>query len=72
MLGDDVRDSKFDSERAVKVYTVAIERSVLATASGSVGVALVRSLRESGLTAKVASELAGRFRQSIAADAAAD
>ena len=72
MLGDDVRDSKFDSERAVKVYAVAIERSILATTSGSAGVTLVRSLRESGLVAKVASELVGRFRHSIAADTSAE
>lgn len=58
-LLDDCRKGSFNSERALQVYTIAIERSLMATS----GVTVMRAMRWAGVTEKMAGELVEQFKQ---------
>ena len=57
----------FNSERDLEVYTIAIERSVLSLMSGSAGYLTMKTLRESGITNKMAQELVDQFKEATGA-----
>jgi hypothetical protein len=57
----------FNSERALEVYTIAIERSVLSFMSGTQGLLVEQTLKEVGITRKMAMELVDQFKEATGA-----
>lgn len=57
----------FNSERALEMYTIAIERSVLSFLSGPTGLMTMKTLRETGITNKMAHELVDQFKEATGA-----
>ena len=59
--------NSFNTDRAQEIYTIAIERSVLSDMPGSLGYMTMKTLRESGITGKMASELVAQFKTATGA-----
>jgi len=58
---------RFNTARATEMYAIAIERSVLAKMGDAMGSMTVLTLRRSGITAKMASELTDQFKEATGA-----
>jgi hypothetical protein len=59
MLYQDWQGGKFNSDRATEIFVMTIERSVPAM--------LIKTLRELGITAKMASDLTTQFKDATGA-----
>jgi hypothetical protein len=60
-------EHSFNTERAIEMYSIAIERAVLSNLGRALGVTTITTLRESGITHKMATELTDQFKEASSA-----
>jgi hypothetical protein len=62
-----VASRSFNTDRAIEMYTIAIERSVLSTTNGPTARTAIALLRESGVARTMARKLADQFKDASGA-----